>query len=106
MNFADASLARRIEAAEAAIARGCTAGYPETAALELAGGRAIFAGADSPLTNAIGLGLHGPVSGAEISVLEGFFQRRGARVVIDLCPLADPGLIQSLSERGYRATEF
>ena len=25
---------------------------------------------------------------------------------IDLCPLADPGLLQALGERGYRPTEF
>jgi hypothetical protein len=106
MNFAGASLARRIEAAEAANARGCTAAYPEAAMMEAGGGCAIFAGADSPLTNAVALGLNGPVSEDEISSLENFFRRRGARTVIDLCPLADPGFLQALSQRGYRLTEF
>jgi hypothetical protein len=47
MVFADALLAQRIEAAEAANARGCS---PRGASvLEVAGGYAIFTGADSPL---------------------------------------------------------
>jgi GNAT superfamily N-acetyltransferase len=106
MNFADASLARRIEAAEAANARGCTAVYPQAAVLEVAGGCAIFAGADSPLSNAVAVGLNGPVGEDEINALEYFFRRRGAPVTVDLCPLVDPGFLRALSRRGYRVTEF
>ena len=106
MIFADAALARRLEAAEAANARGCTAVYPEAAVLEVAGGCAVFAGADSPLTNAVGIGLDGRVSEAELGALETFFRSRGARVAIDICPLADAGLLESLGRRSYRATEF
>jgi GNAT superfamily N-acetyltransferase len=106
MKFAGAALARRLEAAEAANARGCTAVHPEAAVLELAGGCAIFAGADSPLTNAVGIGLNGRVGADEIGVLENFFRCRGAPVTIDLCPLADPEFLHALSQRGYRPTEF
>lgn len=108
MLFADAVLARRIEAAEAANARGCSTSADGAAAdvLDIAGGCAIFVGAASPLTQAVGLGLNGPVSPAELSALEEFFLSRGASVSIDLCPLADPGLLAALSERGYRAAEF
>ncbi len=106
MNFAGVSLARRIEAAEAANARGCTAVHPEAAVLEIAGGCAIFAGANSPLTNAVGMGLNGPVSRDEINALEDFFRCRGAYVTVDFCPLADAGFLQALSRRGYRITEF
>jgi hypothetical protein len=105
MIFADALLARRLEAAEAANARGCSTGEG-AAVLEVAGGCAIFVGADSPLTQAVGLGLNGPVRETEIGAMEAFFRSRGARVVVDLCPLADPGLLQALAERGYRVTEF
>lgn len=105
MVFADAHLARRLEAAEAANARGC-ATQPDAAVLEIAGGCAIFVGADSPLTQAVGLGLNGPVGIAEISGMESFFRSRGARVSIDLCPLADPSLVVVLRERGYHPTEF
>lgn len=104
--FADAALARRLEAAEALNARGCTASPPGAAFLDIAGGCAIFVGADSPLTQAVALGLNGPVSEAEVDTLEAFFRSRGAKVSIDFCPLADPGLLQILNRRGYRATEF
>ncbi len=106
MTFADARLACRLEAAEAAIARACTSRPAGTAVLEVAGGCAIFAGGDSPLTHAVGIGLAGPVPACEIDRMEAFFRSRGARVSIDLCPLADPGLLHSLAERGYRPTEF
>lgn len=104
MFFADALLARRIEAAEAANARGCSA--PGGPVLEVAGGCAIFAGADSPLTQAVGLGLNGPVRDAEIDALEAFFRGRGARVSVDLSPLADPTFVATLADRGYRPAEF
>ena len=103
--FADALLARRLEAAEAANARGCCAGEG-SAVLEIAGGCAIFVGAESPLTEAVGLGLNGPVSEATVRELEAFFRSRGAPVSIDLCPHADPGFLESLAGRGYRMTEF
>jgi hypothetical protein len=105
MIFADAPLARRLEAAEAANARGSSSG-PGAALLEVAGGCAIFVGADSPLTHAVGLGLNGPVRESEIAAIEAFFRSRGANVTVDLCPLADPGMLQALAERGYRPTEF
>lgn len=106
VSFADAALARRLEAAEALNARGCTASPPGAGFLDIAGGCAIFVGAESPLTQAVGLGLNGPVSTAEVDTLEAFFRSRGAKVTIDLCPLADAGLLEILSRRGYRPTEF
>ena len=106
MIFADGVLARRIEAAEAAIRRGCTEGQPGAAVLEAGGGVALFLGPESPLTRAVGVGLNGPVRESELDRIEAFFRGRGARVAIELCPLADPGLLASLAERGYRPTEF
>jgi hypothetical protein len=104
--FADLVLAQRIEAAEAANARGCTAIRCEADTIEVGGGCAVYAGADSPLNHAVGVGLNGPVGGAEIDRLEAFFRCRGAKVSLELCPLADPGLVTALGERGYRVTEF
>jgi len=104
--FAGLQLARRIEAAEALNARACQEGQLGAAFLEIAGGVAVFAGAGSPLTQVVGIGLNGPVAEAEIESIETFFQCRGARVTIDFCPLADPGLMEALGGRGYRATEF
>jgi GNAT superfamily N-acetyltransferase len=105
MIFADAMLARRLEAAEAANARGCCAAGP-TNVLEIAGGCAIFVGAESPLTQAVGIGLNGPVTCAQIDELEAFFRSRGGPVTVDLCPHADPGFVEALAARGYRITEF
>jgi len=106
MIYAGLPLAHRVEAAEASNARGCQEGQPGAAFLEIAGGIGVFAGAESPLTQVVGIGLNGPVHDTEIDTIETFFRCRGARVTIDLCPLADPGLLQALGERGYRATEF
>jgi GNAT superfamily N-acetyltransferase len=104
--FSDLALARRLEAAEAANARGCTAIHPEAATSEVAGGCAVFVGAGSPLSHAVGIGLNGPVAEPEIERLESFFRSRGGKVSIELCPLADNGLLGKLGDRGYRATEF
>ena len=103
---ADIHLARRLEAAEAANARGCAPVVEGAAAIEIGGGWAIFAGAGSPLTQVVGMGLTRPVSRPEVIEMEAFFRSRGARVSVDLCPLADPGLVELLGERRYRATEF
>lgn len=105
MFFADRALARRLESAEAANSRGCTS-QPDAAVLEIGGGCAIFVGAESPLTQAIGIGLDRPVSEAELQELEHFFHSRGAPVSIDLCPLADPALLDALAARGYRPSQF
>jgi hypothetical protein len=104
--FSDLQLARRIEAAEAINARGCTAIHPEAAALDVAGGCAVFAGAASPLSHAVGIGLAGPVPGLEIDRLEAFYHDRGAKISIEFCPLADSGVLAALGSRGYRVTEF
>jgi GNAT superfamily N-acetyltransferase len=106
MTFRDAALARRLEAAEAANAKGCTAWPPGSAVLELGGGCAIFAGVGSPLSQAVAIGLNGPVSAVDLDLLADFFHSRGAPVSIDLCPLADPGLLPALGMRGFRPTEF
>ena len=106
MIYSDLQLARRIEALEAAVARGCAEGQPGAAILEIGGGCGLFLGPDSPLTQAVGLGLNGPVHETGIEALEAFFRSRGARVTIDFCPLADPGFLESLAGRGYRPAEF
>jgi len=79
---------------------------PGGAIAEIAGGMTVFAGAESPLTQAVGVGLYGPVPGAELDRLEAFFRSRGAPVSIDLCPLADPGFVSELAARRYRPAEF
>jgi len=104
MILADLLLARLLESAEAANARNFTGA--DTPLLEVAGGCAVFAGVGSPLSHGVGMGLRGPVHEAEIEAIEEFFHSRAAAVSLDLCPLADPGLFQSLGRRAYHITEF
>jgi len=112
MIHAGLQLARRLEAAEALTGAECVEAQRRlqpalgAAVLEVAGGVAIFAGEGSPLTHAVGLGMRGPVSAAEMDRMEDFYRERGAAISVEFCPLADPSLIELLSERGYRVTEF
>src|ERR1019366_8533361 len=54
----------------------------------------------------LGIGLDGAVAEAEIDRLETFFRTRGGKGSIELCPLADAGILATLGRRGYRITEF
>ena len=105
-------LARRLEAAEALNGVACAKAHQRlnplvgAAMLEVGGGFAIFVGAESPLTHAVGLGMRGAVRADEIERMEDFYGARGATVSVELCPLADASLIELLGSRGYRVTEF
>jgi hypothetical protein len=101
-------LARRIELAEADAAVACAAGLgPEKSAMErIAGGFAIYCGANSPVTQALALGLAGPVRNEEFDRLEEFYFSRKEPVRVETCPMADPSLFELYGERGYRVTEF
>jgi GNAT superfamily N-acetyltransferase len=102
MQFADFALAQRIEAFEAESGRACT----EAAWIRVGGGWAAYTGVDSPITQAVGLGMAGPVEEAEIERMEEFYRSRGAATNIETCPLADPSLFDALGRRGYRVVEF
>jgi hypothetical protein len=102
---ADLALARRCEAAEAATGRALSAASTvET--LEIGGGVAVFAGAGSPITHALGIGVNGPMSAADFDSLEEFFSQRGSESLIYLCPMADPTVLEQISQRHYRIVEF
>ena len=108
----DLALARRIELAEAQAAASAAEVMmrlkPEMApAVErIAGGLAVFCGANSPVTQAVGLGLDGPVSDEECERLEEFYRSRNEPVRVETCPLADMRLFEHFGVHGYRATEF
>jgi len=114
MNFPqlDLELARRIELAEAHAAvdgaKICCNLKPSLgAAVEpIAGGYAVFCGADSPITQAVGLGLNGPVDQQEFDHLQDFYFSRREAVRVETCPLADPSLIEHFSHKQYRVSEF
>jgi len=108
----DLALARRIELAQAQAAVDCAEALgrmrPDGRGTvePIAGGFAVYCGAGSPVTQAVGLGLDGAVSDAEVDRLEEFYRSRGETVRVETCPLADASLIQQFGERGYRVTEF
>src|SRR5579864_9824581 len=96
--FVDAALARRLELAEAEGGASCGVALarkrPESGACveTIAGGRAVFTGVGSPLSQATGVGLDGPVTAEEFVRLEDFFFSRGAAVNVETSPHADASL--------------
>jgi hypothetical protein len=110
--FADLALARRLERTEARASVICAEALARlrvesgAAFEEIAGGYAVFTGVNSPLTQAMGLGLSGPVSEAEMERLENFFRSRGDAARVETCPLADASLIELFGKPGYRVTEY
>jgi GNAT superfamily N-acetyltransferase len=112
MIHADLALARRLETLICAELR--TLGTVGRAALpgagatwaEVAGGVALWLGPGSPVNVAVGLGMDGPVSDADLDRVEEFYFSRGAESIVTLCPLADESLWDGLGRRGYRVTEF
>jgi GNAT superfamily N-acetyltransferase len=107
---ADRALAARLEAAEAdnvtAITRLAAGSVAGVAFEEFAGGAAVFAGAGSPMTHAMGIGMRGAVAESELERMERFFWERGSACLIDLCPLADVSVIAFVESRPYRIVEF
>src|SRR6516164_768021 len=105
-------LARELEMAEAQAATACaertraTPGLHSAAVRAVAGGFAVYCGANSPVTQAVGLGLNGPVSAEEFDQLEEFYFSRNEPVRAETCPLADASLFALYRERGYGVTEF
>jgi GNAT superfamily N-acetyltransferase len=112
MQFADLALARRLEMTDSLagieFARSWARlnSYSRAVFLPVAGGHASFGGVDSPVTQAFGLGLNGPVTEADLASMERFYQVHGSAVNIETCPLADPSLLNLLTERGYRPIEY
>ena len=101
MQFVDRSLAKRLEMITARSGKECADLWAD-----IAGGIATFSGIDSPITQAFGVGLFGPVSAPELDQLEDFFFSRGAPVALELCPFIHPSLIGLLKSRPYRLEEF
>ena len=76
---------------------------PEIAAasIEVAGGLVAFAGVDSPLSRALGVGVRGPVSTSDIAKITEFYESRGATPMVFVTPTADPSLMRELTGAGY-----
>ena len=74
---------------------------------ELAGGLAVFAGAGSPLTQGLAMGLTGPVMADDLDAMEAHLSPgREGNVQLEVCPFVDPSLPALLAARGYRVEEW
>src|SRR5579863_3703439 len=105
-------LARRVELAEAQAAVECAEALGRfrpgsgAAVRRLAGGFAVYCGKNSPITQAVGMGLDGPVSAEEFDRLEEFYRSRNETVRVETAPLADASFVEQFGQRGYRVAEF
>lgn len=101
------ALAARIERAQAAQNAACArADSLGVAPLDIAGGQVIFAGAGSPLTQAVALALGQKMSAAELDQVEALLGRQPGPMQIETCPYTDASLLALLGQRGYRISEF
>ncbi|MDD5087619.1 MAG: hypothetical protein PHI18_02310, partial [bacterium] len=82
--------------------------FPDSgaAAMPVAGGVAAFVGADLPISYAVGLGLNGPVTEADISQVVDFYHSHGAVPRVDACALADPSLLEALRSHHFQLHWF
>jgi hypothetical protein len=74
--------------------------------LPVAGGVATFAEEGSPYNKVAGLGFGGLPDPVVLDDIERAFAGRGAPVQVEVAHLADPALIDLLTERSYRLTSF
>jgi len=65
-----------------------------------------IAGQNSPVTQAVALGLNGEVNDAAFARLENFYCERNEPVRVETSPLADATLFRHFGASGYTATEF
>jgi GNAT superfamily N-acetyltransferase len=109
--FVNTALSRRLELTEAETAAKCAqAAVTQRPALNacvetIGGGRAVFLGVGSPLSQSTGIGMDGEVSAQDFARLENFFFSRGAAVNAETSPFAHPSLFEHFAKRGYRASE-
>jgi GNAT superfamily N-acetyltransferase len=105
--FADSTLARRIERAEAAMSAAmvegvCRRSGARSCVVPVGAGRAIYAGPGSPFNKIIGAGLDaGPLDEPALDAAERVFAARGAPVRAEICVLASPEVFAAFSRRGY-----
>src|ERR1700722_20721524 len=114
MKFVDMELARRLELAghpdflpegEAQVSN-VELKRPGDVRIAVGGGVAEFRGVNSPVTQAEGLGLNGPVSDEDFERMEKFYRCRGSDVFIEVCPMADASFIEGIAKGGFQGRDF
>ena len=117
MHFVSITDGRRVEAFDIAVlARAYEAlearNRKPIGSVRIGSGRAMFAGADSPMSKIAGLGFTDERSSSPIPSVEAFnaaeslFFDQGAPAQVELSSLADPSLLPVLTERGYAPVGF
>lgn len=112
MHFVDKAFARRLESCEempqVLYARIFQKSRPEIGAAEqeICGGHMVFAGLGSPIGRATGAGLDGPLTAADLDLIEQFYRERKAPSQVDLTPLHGPEVFEMCKERGYAIAEL
>jgi GNAT superfamily N-acetyltransferase len=110
--FADASLAARIDRAEARMCAeiaGFVAGQQPRAgstAIPISGGLAVYVSPSSPVNKVIGLAFDGVLDVEALARVEAEWRRREEPVRVELSVLADPSAGGVLTDRGYRLHGF
>ena len=112
MQFVDGALARRLESAEEIPQVDCVRMLqqlrPEVgAAVEpFCGGHMMFAGLNSPIGHAAGLGFDGVVTARDLDHLETFYRTHGAPAQLDLTPHTDASVLELVAARRYAIAEL
>jgi ribosomal protein S18 acetylase RimI-like enzyme len=110
MVFASASLARRIERAEATLiaefGRIASGGRPDEVAIRhLAGGIAVVAGAGAPFSKIAGLGFE-PLEPSDLDSIEQAYAQAKTPVRVEISSLARNEIGELLTRRGYALVGF
>ena len=79
---------------------------PSASTQAVGDGVCIYTSPDLPVNRAAGMGMHSPVTAGQMQDIERFFADREVPAQLDLCPLADPSLLELAGARGYRVLRF
>ena len=110
--FCGSDLAARIERAEAQLMAEVTEAArsrrPDGGGfvIPVAGGVATFAEEGSPYNKIAGLGFGGLPDAAVLDEIERAFAGQGVAAQVEVASLADPALVDTLTDRGYRLAAF
>lgn len=105
--FAGLELAARVERAERTlIEEGAEAAARRNPGervlmLPIGGGLAVWAGAGSPLDKVVGAGMGRAFDDSELDAVEAAFAERDSPIQFEVSTLADPGVAELLTRRGY-----
>jgi hypothetical protein len=108
--FATATMAARIEKAEAGVAaefaEGARASGKDVLLEPIAGTTAVYGGPGEPFNKIVGLGFAAPLDEAALAALEAKYDARGAEIRVEQATLGDPGVTIMLTRRGYELAGY